>query len=161
MTTVTELKGNVKLSSDAGADLTMGGAGSGSITMNKPITIGYVPSEITTSSQIGYREQPAITWTTLVDTVIATSSILPIGNYIMTFNMTNLGTYIPNYVSFGGSGGVLANFRVPWVLSASSFNLVNGTYFFTLTTAGTISLINRAANTQTGGDSNWTIIRIS
>ena len=79
----------------------------------------------------------------------------------MTFNITNTGSYIPNYVSFGGASGVLANYRVPWVFSDTSFSLVNGAYIFTIASPGTISLVNRAANSQSLGDYNWTIIRIS
>jgi len=149
--TTTNIKGNSAI----------GVVGSGTVTINRPITIGYTTYPITTNTQIGYKEQPTITWTALANTVIGTSTVLPIGNYSMTFAITNTGTYVPNYVSFGGASGVLANYRVPWVLSDTAFCLVNGAYIFTVASAGTISLVNRAANSQTLGDYNWTIIRIS
>jgi hypothetical protein len=145
--------------------LTLGNDGTTTVlsetTLGTPLTPSYT-YPIIDSSKIGFFVQPTITWTASADTVIGTSPILPRGNYIMTFSIMTTGTYVPNYVSFSGTAvGIVLNYRIPWVSSSSGWPIVNGTYTFSVTTAGTINLVNRAANTQTFGDGIWNIMRIS
>jgi len=65
--------------------------GSNSITINRPLTIGYAPSAITTSSQLGYTTTDAITLTgaipNAVVTPIFTAIILPAGVWLITYSL--------------------------------------------------------------------------
>jgi len=61
------------------------------IAVNRPLTLGYAPSAITTSSQLGYTTTDAITLTgaipNAVVTPIFTAIILPAGVWLITYSL--------------------------------------------------------------------------
>jgi hypothetical protein len=134
---------------------------SGTVYANTPITPSY-SYPITTNTQIGYTESPTITWFTTGLTTMATSTILPIGNYLMTFSISTNGAYTGNLVYFASNvySTELDAYRTGWT-SSGPVNCVGGSYTFCNTVARNIQLMNLVGNTQTLAFGAWNIMRIS
>ena len=133
----------------------------GTINVNTPLSPGY-SYPITTNTQIGYTESPTITWVTTGLTTLATSTILPIGNYVMTFSISTNGAYTGNLVYFASNvfSAELDEYRMGWTASGP-FNCVSGSYVFCNTVDRNIQLMNLIGNAQTLAFGAWNIIRIS
>jgi hypothetical protein len=134
---------------------------SGTINVNTPLTPNY-SYPITTNTQIGYTESPTITWFLTGLTTMATSTILPVGNYLMTFSISTNGPYTGNIVYFASNvvSAELDSYRMGWT-SSGPYNCVSGSYTFCNTVARNIQLMNLIGNTQTFQFDAWNIIRIS
>jgi hypothetical protein len=133
----------------------------GTITVNTPLSPGY-SYPITTNTQIGYTESPTITWFLTGLTTMATSTILPIGNYLMTFSISTNGPYTGNLVYFASNvvSAELDAYRTGWT-SSGPYNCVGGSYTFCNTVARNIQLMNLIGNAQTFAFGAWNIMRIS
>ena len=133
----------------------------GTINVNTPLSAGY-SYPITTNTQIGYTESPTITWFTTGLTTMATSTVLPIGNYVMTFSISTNGPYTGNLVYFASNvfSAELDAYRMGWTASGP-YNCVSGSYVFCNTVARNIQLMNLIGNAQTFAFGAWNIIRIS
>ena len=134
---------------------------SATINVNSPLTPTY-SYPITTNTQIGYTESPTITWATTGLTTMATSTILPIGNYVMTFSISTTGPYTGNLVYFASNvtSAELDAYRTGWT-SSGPYNCVGGSYTFCNTEARNIQLMNLIGNSQTFAFGAWNIMRIS
>ena len=133
----------------------------GTINVNTPLSPGY-SYPITTNTQIGYTESPTITWATTGLTTMATSTILPIGNYVMTFSISTNGPYTGNLVYFASNvvSAELDAYRMGWTASGP-YNCVSGSYTFCNTVDRNIQLMNLIGNAQTFAFGAWNIFRIS
>jgi hypothetical protein len=137
--------------------------GSNTITLNRPLTIGYAPSDPTLSTQIGFLEQPTVTWSQINFTELARSTLLPIGTYTASVAINTTGTFIPAFIYFTGGTGVSANFRIPAVVNNSSI-CYTGSYTFRMTTASTLSIsihVNNLQALDTVATPTFDIIRIA
>jgi len=116
------------------------------ITVNKPITIGYTPSALTDNTMIGHTSTSIIGWSGIADAVIANSPSLPIGTYNVNICFELNGTFIPSFLyTYSTGAGPIMNNSVPFVNGGDRI-LANGSFILQLTTPGTFALTNYATN---------------
>lgn len=123
--------------------------GSNSITINRPLTVGYNPSTLV-AGQIGYTYSPTVTWTNFGDTEIASQS-LPAGVYMVSWSIQTYGVFINNFLYI--SGVTLPTIYPRWPFAPTGLtntNVCSGSIVSSFTTTSTLRMFNFAANTQTG-----------
>ena len=157
----------------ASGSISIGDIGSASInigsttsttTIYNPLTLSYSSSyPITSKTQIGYSESPAVNWSTSAFTVISYSSILPPGNYTMSFSITVQGAYVGNFIYLGSNiySAALDTYRTSFIGSAFPYTICSGSYTFCNLVSRDISLINYSANSQTLQNGYFNIVRLS
>jgi hypothetical protein len=134
--------------------------GSNSITINRPLTIGYIPSALV-AGQIGYTYSPTVTWTNSIDTQIASQS-LPAGVYMVSWSVQTYGVFINNFLYI--SGVTLPTIYPRWPFAPtglSNVNVSSGSVVSSFTTTSTLRLFNCLANTQAGGAATEMVLFIT
>ena len=119
----------------------LGTTGSGTITVNRPMSIAYTAPSAT--DQLGYYVAVSMTWSTTANAIIATSPSLPVGTYIVSLALATFGTFVNNFVYFAPSatGGCapVNNNLIAFVLSTDR-NVCNGNAIMNITTAGSFDI---------------------
>lgn len=126
--------------------------GSNSITINRPLTVGYVPSAITANTQIGYVNKPTVTWTNLGDTTICSQNSLEAGVYMVSWNIQTVGVYINNFLYIFGL--LTPTDQSRWAFAPTGLANVNacsGSTVMSSPTTFNFVMKNFSANTQSGG----------
>jgi hypothetical protein len=145
-------------------NLNLGGVGNTvNINVNRPLTINYNPSSLSTGTQIGYTFTPTVTWTTSASSSICSQSLTQ-GIYQLNFSITTTGTFVDNFIylynTTSPSPVPSLSYRIPFIRTASSYNLCSGSSIVKMTTTQTLYLANYAANSQTGSNGEVYITRI-
>jgi hypothetical protein len=132
--------------------------GNSSLFINTPIQLGYssIPNSIT---MIGGSYSPTVTWTNSSDTVICSQS-LPVGVYLLSFNIQTDGLFSPNFLYPSGIPGM--NERWPFQYTGySTVNSCHGSLIIQNNSPSIFTLKNAYVNTQTGENMVCYLTRIA
>ena len=162
----TASSGNTQImnGSSASGTLNLGSvANSVVINVNRPLTLNYNPSVLSTGTQIGYTYTPTVTWTTSSSSAICSQSLTQ-GIYQLNFSISTTGTFVDNFIYLYNettpSPIPSLSYRIPFIRSGASYNLCSGSSIVKMTTTKTLYLVNYSANTQTGSNGEVYITRI-
>ena len=133
------------------------------INVNRPLTINYNPSVLSTGTQIGYTYTPTVSWTTSASSSICSQSLTQ-GIYQLNFSISTTGTFVDNFIylynTTPSSPIPSLSYRIPFIRTGASYNLCSGSSIVKMTTTQTLYLVNYSANSQTGSSGEVYITRI-
>jgi hypothetical protein len=133
------------------------------INVNRPMTINYNPSSLSTGTQIGYTYTPTVTWTNSSSSSICSQSLTQ-GIYQLNFSISTTGTFVDNFIYLYNtttpSPIPSLSYRIPFIRTGASYNLCTGSSIVKMTSTQTLYLVNYSANSQTGSNGEVYITRI-